>query len=87
MSGHRFQEVPIADIGIGTHFRQDLGDIPGLAASIAAIGAALIGSGFLTPKPQAPITVPYQPVPPPYRQPRQTHCYTDRLGFTQCTTY
>jgi hypothetical protein len=53
----------------------------------AAIGAALIGSGFLTPKPQAPITVPYQPVTPPYQQPRQTNCYTDRLGFTQCTTY
>ena len=46
----------------------------------AAIGAAVF-------RPQAPITVPYQPITPVYRQPRQTNCYTDSMGFTRCTTY
>ena len=53
----------------------------------AAIGAALIGSGALTPRPQAPIMTPYQPMTPAYQKPRQTNCYTDSLGFTRCTTY
>ena len=55
----------------------------------AAIGAAIIGSGLLTPRPPAPpapITVPYLPMPPVPQQPRRTNCYTDRWGFTQCTT-
>ena len=50
----------------------------------AAIGAAIIGSGMLNPHPQPAYQL---PLPPPVRQPRQTNCFTNTLGYTQCTTY
>jgi hypothetical protein len=50
----------------------------------AAIGAAIIGSGMLNPRPQPSYQL---PMPPPVKQPRQTNCYTDTLGYTRCTTY
>lgn len=50
----------------------------------AAIGAAIIGSGMLAPRPQAPYVLPSPAVP---ARPRQTHCFTTALGHTSCTTY
>jgi len=38
---------------------------------ITTIGAAIIGSGMLNPRPQS----------------RNTNCYTDSFGSTHCTTY
>ena len=49
----------------------------------AAIGAAIIGSGMLNPRPVSP---PQLPMPPPIKSPVQTQCYTDRFGYTQCTS-
>jgi hypothetical protein len=50
----------------------------------ANIAAAIIGSGMLNPRPQPAYQL---PLPTPAKQPRQTNCYTDTLGYTRCTTY
>lgn len=49
----------------------------------AAIGAAIIGSGILNQPQPKPYQIPPMQIP---RQPTQTNCYTDRYGYTNCTT-
>lgn len=53
----------------------------GNADRAAAMGAAIIGSGALAPR---PLANPYQAPPP--RPTLNTNCYTDSTGYTRCTT-